>query len=264
MCKQIHVMRPAKGYPSSAVVRAAFLWLRERAVAALDVCYPRRCEGCGHPADPGGWHLCWDCLVGAHYIADPICACCGDPVDGLVEHAFTCSWCQRTQPAFDRARSVLRFRGPMREAIHRYKYNRATHLSADLGLLLAGCVRAHFADQRFDAIACVPLHPVKARERSYNQARLLAVVLGRQLEVPVAYRALERLRFTRTQTRLDAEERKRNVRGAFRAALPEWIDGRRWLLIDDVMTTGATVDECARVMKAAGAVSVSVVTLARG
>ena len=152
----------------------------------------------------------------------------------------------------------------MREAIHRYKYNRATHLSADLGLLLAGCVRAHFADQRFDAIACVPLHPVKARERSYNQARLLAVVLGRQLEVPVAYRALERLRFTRTQTRLDAEERKRNVRGAFRAALPEWIDGRRWLLIDDVMTTGATVDECARVMKAAGAVSVSVVTLARG
>jgi len=239
-------------------------WLRERAVSALDVCYPRRCEGCGDPADPAGGHLCWDCLAGAHYIADPMCARCGDPVDGLVEHAFECGWCRRTQPAFDRARSALRFRGEVREAIHHYKYNRATHLSADLGLLLAGCVHAHFSGERFDAIACVPLHPVKARERSYNQSRLLAAELGRQLGVPVAHRVLERQRFTRTQTRLDAEERKRNVRGAFRAAMPEWIDGRRWLLVDDVMTTGATVDECARVMKAAGAVSVSVVTLARG
>lgn len=247
-----------------AVALPLVRWLRERAVAALDVCYPRRCEGCGGHSEPGGGHLCWDCLAGAHYIADPICARCGDPVDGLVEHAFECSWCRRTQPAFDRARSVLRFRGTMREAIHRYKYNRATHLSADLGMLLAGCVRAHFSDERFDAIACVPLHPVKARARSYNQARLLAVELGRQLGVAVAHRALARLRFTRTQTRLNAEERRRNVRGAFRAALPEWIDGRRWLLVDDVMTTGATVDECARVMKAAGAVSVSVVTLARG
>ncbi len=239
-------------------------WLRERAVSALDVCYPRRCEGCGRPAEPDGGHLCWTCLAGAHYIADPICARCGDPVDGQVEHAFECGWCRRTQPAFDRARSALRFRGEVREAIHRFKYNRATHLSADLGLLLAGCVRAHFAGERFDSIACVPLHPVKARARSYNQSRLLAAEVCRQLGLPVAHRVLERQRFTRTQTRLDAEERKQNVRGAFRAAMPEWIDGRRWLLVDDVMTTGATVDECARVLKAAGAVSVSVVTLARG
>ncbi len=256
-------MRPVTLAPLTSAYSAG-QWLRARAVAALDVCYPRRCEGCGRPADPGGGHLCWDCLAGAHFITDPICARCGDPVDGLVEHAFECSWCCRTQPAFDRARSVLRFRGAMRQTIHRYKYNRATHLSADLGLLLAGCVRAHFAAERFDAIACVPLHPVKARARSYNQARLLATELGRQLGVPLVHRALARPRFTRTQTRLNAEDRKRNVRGAFQALMPEWIDGRRWLLVDDVMTTGATVDECARVLKASGAVSVSVVTLARG
>jgi ComF family protein len=257
-------MRSVTAAQFSAVALLAGRWLRMQAAAALDVCYPRHCEGCGHAAEPGGGYLCWGCLADAHYITDPLCARCGDPVEGLVSHAFECSWCRRTNPAFDRARSAVRFRGSMREAIHRYKYNRATHLSADLGVILAGCVRANFAGERFDAIACVPLHPVKARERTYNQARLLAGELGRHLGVPVAHRALARQRFTRTQTRLDAEERKRNVRGAFQAALPEWIDGRRWLLVDDVMTTGATVDECARVMKAAGAVSVSVVTLARG
>jgi len=248
----------------AAVAHRAGQWLRGQAGSVLDVCYPRCCEGCGRQAEPGGGHLCWDCLADAQYITDPMCDLCGDPVDGQVAHAFECSWCRRTRPAFDRARSALRFRGAVRQALHRYKYNRATYLSTDFGTLLAGCVRAHFAGERFDDIACVPLHPVKARERSYNQSRLLAAELGRQLGVPVTHRALERLRFTRTQTRLNADERRRNVRGAFQTVMPEWIDGRRWLLVDDVMTTGATVDECARVMKAAGAVSVTVVTLARG
>lgn len=239
-------------------------WLGGIIPSFLDVCYPRCCEGCRGDASGSGGHLCWDCLATAMYISDPMCTRCGDPVDGLVEHVFECPWCRRTHPAFDAARSALRFRGPIREAIHRFKYNRATHLSVDLGGLLAGCVRAHFGGERFDAIAFVPLYPSKARARSYNQARLLAEDLGRRLNVPVVRKALERVRFTRTQTRLDADERKQNVRGAFKAAMPEWIDGRRWLLVDDVMTTGATVDECARVLKDHGAVSVRVVTVARG
>ncbi len=152
----------------------------------------------------------------------------------------------------------------MREILHRFKYNQGTHLGDDLGSLLEGCVRAHFADVRFDGITYVPLHPVKARQRSYNQARLLAESLGRRLHLPVNRYMLERSRFTRTQTRLTAEERKQNVRGAFRAVTPDWIDGRHWLLVDDVMTTGATVDECARVLNVCGAASVRVVTVARG
>lgn len=239
-------------------------WLQERSAYALDVCYPRSCEGCGGPSGAGGGYLCWNCLAAAHYITDPMCSRCGDPVDGLVEHAFECGWCRRTGPAFDAARSVLRFRGSIRQVMHRFKYAHATHLSADLGGLLAGCVSAHYGAELFDGITYVPLHSVKGRERSYNQSRLLAEALGRRMRLPVTRQALERQRFTCTQTQLNAEERKRNVRGAFRATIPDWIEGRRWLLVDDVMTTGATVDECARVLKDCGAVSVRVITVARG
>jgi len=230
----------------------------------LDLCYPRRCEGCGGTVGTEEGFICWDCLMAAQYVTDPMCSRCGDPVDGLVEHSFECGWCCRTRPAFTAARSALRFRGPMREILHRFKYNQGIHLGDNLGALLEGCVRAHFAASRFDGITYVPLHPVKARQRTYNQARLLAESLGRRLHVPVNRHLLERSRFTRTQTRLTAEERKQNVRGAFRVAIPDWVDGRHWLLVDDVMTTGATVDECARVMNACGAASVRVVTVARG
>ena len=211
-----------------------------------------------------GMHLCWDCLGEAVYVRDPFCSCCGDPVDGAVHHEFTCSWCRRTHPAFALARSAVRFRGTMKPVIHALKYERACHLAGDLGGMLAGCVRAHFADLSFDGVAYVPLHPRKGRERSYNQSRLLAVSAARRLGLRVEHRCLRRVRLTSTQTRLSAEERKANVRGAFTALSPEWIEGRRLLLVDDVMTTGATVNECARVLMEAGAFSVHVVTVARG
>jgi ComF family protein len=230
----------------------------------LDIVYPRRCGGCGGELADRGMHLCWECLAGAVYVKDPFCSCCGDPVDGAVHHAFLCSWCRRTRPAFALARSAIRFRGVMKQVVHAFKYERACHLAGDLGGLLAGCVRAHYAGIDFDGVAYVPLHPLKARERSFNQSRLLAVSSARQLEIPVLHRSLARVRMTCTQTRLSAEERKSNVRGAFRAAMPEWIDGRRLLLVDDVMTTGATVNECAKVLVQAGARSVHVVTVARG
>ena len=152
----------------------------------------------------------------------------------------------------------------MKQVMHAFKYEHACHLAGDLGGLLAGCVSAHYAGIPFDGITYVPLHSRKGRERSYNQARLLAVSAGRKLGLAIQHRCLRRIRGTQTQTRLSAEERKRNVRGAFKAMTPEWINGRRLLLVDDVMTTGATVNECAKVLMDAGAYSVHVVTVARG
>lgn len=238
--------------------------LTEIVSGGIDVFYPRRCAGCGCSPDGEGMHLCWDCLAGAVYVQDPFCSCCGDPVFGAVHHRFLCSWCRRTHPEFAAARSAVRFRGTMKRALHAFKYRRHCHLAGDLGGLLAGCVQAHYSDIAFDGIAYVPLHPRKSRERSFNQAALLAANLGHRLGVPVLHGCLKRTRFTKTQTRLSADERKQNVRGAFQAAMQDWTNSRRILLVDDVMTTGATVNECAAVLMETGALSVHVVTVARG
>ena len=229
----------------------------------VDILYPRVCAVCGS-ADLGGKYVCWECLAQMHFIRDPYCSICGDPFEGAVSHEFACSWCLQHEPAFDLARSAARYRGGLGIMLQQFKYQHATYLAYDLGLLLEGCVKTHLLKGGIDSIAYVPLHPRKARARSYNQARLLAEQLSRRLGIPVERNALRRVRWTSTQTRLTAEARRLNVSGAFVCSIPDWVEGRRWLLVDDVMTTGATVDACARVLRAHGARRVVVATVARG
>jgi len=230
-----------------------------------DLLYPRRCAVCrGEVSSGGGRYLCWDCLMGLPYIQDPYCRLCGDPVEGNVDHAYTCSWCLQYRPAFDRARSVVRYRGCVGGLLQDFKYQHATHLAYDLAVLLEACVRAHLMEGGLDAITYVPLHPLKARTRTYNQARLLGEQLARRMHLPLERNALRRVRWTATQTRLKAAARRANVLGAFETPMPDWIRGRRWLLVDDVMTTGATVDACARVLRQHGASRVVIATVARG
>ena len=229
----------------------------------LDIVYPRVCAICG-TGDIGGKYICWDCLAGMPFIRDPYCSICGDPFEGEVTDDFVCSWCLQHAPGFDMARSAVRYRGAVGKVLQQFKYHHATHLAYDLSLLLEGCVNAHLRKGGIDAIAYVPLHPRKARARSYNQARLLAEQLSRRLGIPVERNALRRVRWTSTQTRLSAEARRANVSGAFVCPIPDWVEGRRWLLVDDVMTTGATVDACARVLQNHGARRVVVASVARG
>jgi ComF family protein len=231
---------------------------------ALDLLWPRVCEVCGGGVVGLSRYLCWDCLAALPLIQAPFCARCGDPVEGAITRDFICSACVDRPPAFAQARSAVRFRGPVKDVLHRFKYSAATHVSRDLATLLHACVRTHFGRESIDAVTYVPLHPVKERARTYNQARLLAGDLARLMCVPMADGCLARERHTATQTRLSAKERARNVRGAFTARNEGWILGRYFLLVDDVMTTGATVAECSRVLKEAGAAGVRVVTVARG
>jgi len=152
----------------------------------------------------------------------------------------------------------------MRAALLAYKYNRASHLGRDLSALLVACASAHYSDLRFDCVTGVPLHSAKLRERSYNQANILARHFAKRRSIPFEPRCLAKIRHTETQTRLNARQRKANVRNAFVTPMPDWIKGRRILIVDDVMTTGATVNECAAVLRGAGATSVHVLTVARG
>lgn len=180
-------------------------------------------------------------------------------------HRFTCGVCQLNPPDFDRARSAGRFSGVLRELLLAFKYRGATWLSMDLAGLLHGCVMAHLAADQVDLVMPVPLHASKLRDRGYNQAALLAEALGRSLDRPHFADLLVRVRPTPTQTRLHAEDRRRNVKGAFSAAGAEaWIRARTILLVDDVMTTGATLSEAAAVLREAGAWRVWAVTVAHG
>ena len=230
----------------------------------LDLVYPRSCVICDGEVGCEGLHICWECLAAIPLVCPPFCSLCGDPVEGLVEQSYRCSWCRRTRPAFDRARSAVRHRGGVRRALHAFKYQRAVWLRADFLRLLDACVATHFRHVAFDAVTFVPLYPSRERHRNYNQAGALALGLAHRLGVPFGPGLLRRIRATVSQTNLSGVERRRNVRGAFRAARPGWIEGRTFLLVDDVMTTGATVNECSRVLKRAGAVGVHVVTVARG
>ena len=197
-------------------------------------------------------------------IEAPHCAHCGDPVEGAITRDYVCSLCVDRAPAFDLARSAVRFRGGIKDMLHRFKYSNATYLDRDLATLMHACVRAHYGAERFDAVTFVPLHSVKERSRTYNQARLLAGRLAGLLDLPLARGCLERIRETGTQTHLNMRERARNVEGAFNATASEWIEGRNFLLVDDVMTTGATLAAVSKVLKDAGAARVCAVTVARG
>lgn len=249
------------------MIRAVEPTMRERLARwgrLLDLVYPRTCSGCGVSLGADARHVCWNCRAGLRTIAPPHCALCGNPLEGRADHAYVCYHCTQMKPAFDLARSAVRFEGVAATLIHQFKYHGALWLQDDLADLLEACVRVHYAADPADAVCAVPLFAARQRERGYNQARVLAMALAVRLGLPCWTRAVARVRATETQTHLTARERLSNVKGAFRVRQADRIRGRRLLLVDDVMTTGATTSECARALKEAGAALVHVVTLARG
>ncbi|MCX7818553.1 MAG: ComF family protein [Kiritimatiellae bacterium] len=229
----------------------------------LDWLYPRFCAGCGgHVSEPAR-HLCWDCRAAASFIQPPYCDRCGDPVGGRVDRPFLCALCEDRQQGFDVARSVVRHEGVIAQAIRDLKYHAHLWLVADLADLLEAGVRTHFAAMQFDLVSWIPLHPARRRERGFNQAAELARELAARLGLPARGTAA-RIRHTATQTRLTLAERAANVRDAFRPVHARRWRGARVLLVDDVMTTGATAHACARALREGGAASIAVITVSRG
>ena len=186
------------------------------------------------------------------------------PVAGDIQHDYTCFACSRETPQFDFARSAVRYEGVVGEALRSLKYESALWLADDLARLLLACVQAEYSEVEFDFVTAVPLYPPRRRERGFNQSALLASALARRMGVPYKERAARRIRPTTSQTGLTAPQRAANVSGAFRTGLFVRLVGKRILLVDDVMTTGATVNACAGALRKGGAASVHVVTAARG
>lgn len=231
----------------------------------LEVVYPRVCPGCGEALASDDPDLCWSCRANVSVIALPVCSGCGEAVFGRVDHAFVCQACTESPPHYRYARAAIHYNPLGKRLVTHFKYNHALWLEPVLVDFLERCVRTHYADEVHDVVCAVPLHPVKRRERGYNQAEYLARALARRLGLPYASnRRLVRTKATPSQTRLTARQRVTNVMGAFEASAAGGWSGQRVLLVDDVMTTGATVSACARALMQAGAASVDVVTVARG
>ncbi len=174
-----------------------------------------------------------------------------------------CGPCRRRAPGFDYARSAARYEDVTREALHAFKFRGRRALAAPLGDLLVEAMEGRLPAGAPALLLPVPLHPRRERERGFNQASLLARRVGRAWRVPVRDDVLVRAMATHSQTELDAPARRANVRGAFRLRRPELIVARHVVLVDDILTTGATLGECARCLRAGGAAAVGALTVAR-
>jgi ComF family protein len=220
----------------------------------LDVLFPARCVGCG----AYGSFLCQSCQGELPRARPPRCPICWRPQP----RAAPCWRCREERPAFQGARSCYLYQGAAREAVHALKYGYVSALAQPMARLMAAYVEEEEVIEA-DLLAAVPLYVRRQRLRGYNQSLLLARELSRLCGLPLAERGLARRRNTPPQAgSADAEARKRNVADAF-VADRRWAEGKRVLVIDDVMTTGATLDACARALRQAGAASVWALTFAR-
>lgn len=257
------------------------------ATTILDLVFPALCPVCEASLGPGRRDpLCGKCWDAIARIEPPYCATCGSPYTtfgaaaiglhetgrgaGSSEAGFaereraprpvSCRWCAAEPPAYDYARSAARYEGPLRDALHAFKFSGRRALARPLAdLLLEQC--GGTLPGGITAVVPVPLARDREYLRGFNQARLLAERVAGRLGAPHEPRWLARVRATHPQSDLSAAERRANVRGAFRASPAA--AGRDVLVVDDVFTTGATLAECARALREAGAVRIGVLTVAR-
>ena len=220
---------------------------------ALDLLFPQRCIGCGEE----GMLICHACRKSLIRIMPPICPLCGRPQpSGIV-----CSHCVSRRTGIDGIRSPFRFDGLMRQAVHQFKYKNLRSFSG----LMAAMLRDYLQQNPLpsEVLVPVPLHPRRLRERGYNQSELLARELSRLTGIPLNCNFFRRTRYLSPQALTDfVEERLENVYQAF-SCCNSALQGKQVLLIDDVSTSGATLDSCALTLKSAGAVSVWGLVLAR-
>ncbi len=230
--------------------------------AAVDVLLPPRCLGCGCAVDRAG-ALCPSCWRGISFAAPPHCARCGYPFAFDLGPSALCGACSRETPPFDRARFVMRYDERSRDLVIAFKHRDRT----DAAPVFAGLMRRAGAEliESADLVAPVPLHRWRLLSRRFNQAALLAIALGARAALPVVPDLLVRRRHTPSQGRLDPAARRRNVSGAFDVPPKRRarVEAKRVLLVDDVLTTGATVEACAKALRRRGAAAVDVLVLAR-
>lgn len=228
----------------------------------IDIIYPPRCAICQEfiwDEQP----FCRTCSLDFRTIHSPFCPLCGRPFHSPTGDKHPCEDCLRKRPFYEAAAAPYLYEGSLMTAIHHYKYGPKSSLAKSLGPLLADFAEGWIINADGLLTMPVPLHLKRLRERGFNQSLLLARHVAGRLHSELDFLSLRRIRYTLPQTGLGKDERRKNVRGAFELKEPEMVKGKTILLIDDVSTTGNTLNECARVLKKAGSNKVFCLLLAR-
>ena len=238
--------------------------------ALIDLLFPPVCLLCGRflwddPVLVMGQRIdfCTECCTSFKRITGPVCPSCGRPYPEDSGPDHLCEDCMVTPPAYDMITTPFVFEGPLMDAIHAFKYGGKSHYAKSLGPLLAQFASDTLYFGHRPVVMPIPLHPKRLRERGFNQSLLLAKYVCKELEGDLDFLSLVRTRFTPPQTTLGRAERFQNLKGAFELKGGKVVENRVIVLIDDVVTTGTTVNECAKVLKRAGAEEVLCVALAR-
>ncbi len=224
---------------------------------------PSQCPLCDKFLSEDGKGICTDCLSEIYWIKPPFCSICGTPYVSNVSGDHPCGGCLKKRRYFSMARSIGAYEGSLREAIHRWKYEGKTSLTPYFGQWMVEGLSHYWNPKELDLLIPVPLHKHRLRDRGFNQALLLVKEIHSQIGIPYLKRALRKRKPTPPQVDLNGLERERGVKGAFEITERDKIVEKSILLIDDVYTTGATVNECAKILLEGGAKRVDVLTLAR-
>lgn len=248
----------------------AELFFVDRFDWVVDWLYPPRCRACGlRIRGRDAECFCSVCWPKIQLVSHPLCNLCGRPFPDAGGDDHTCGACLARAPQFAAARAWACYpreeldEHPLRQVVQKFKYGKKVSLGKPLGRLMARGCREFLTECQADLIVPVPLHPKRLRWRGFNQSLMLARPISRAYNIPTDPFVLRRSRETAPQTQLAEDERRRNVRGAFTLDPGRSVEGKNILLVDDVYTSGATVNECSRILKRNGAKRVSVATLAR-
>lgn len=236
---------------------------KEYTEAFLELIYPSKtiCYICGGSLDKEAkYSVCFRCYNALPFIPDHCCSKCAIPLR-MIEDGPTCEVCKDSKYYFNRALSVVKYEKDIKDLIYKFKYSNHTYLARTMGAMMADKLRQEGI--KIDIIIPIPLYKGKEKERGFNQARLLGKYIGRDLNVPLNIDTLLRIKNTKVMHNLSKSQRQENVRDAFKVVENGVIVNKDILLVDDIFTTGATVNICSKLLMEAGAKSVTVLTFAK-
>ena len=242
-----------------------YAFLKHASRAAADLFFPRSCIQCAGPVEQGKYqYLCSACARELQFCVPPSCKTCGFPFYGAVIAPRECPHCAELAPVFENGKTLFLAKGPGRRLLHTLKYHQGTYVLHELAQMLQA--NPHFqAFLRGAILVRFPLHPLKQRERGFNQSEQIAQVLLKNSNAKAVQPILERTRFTDSQTRLDRKTRLHNVKNAFAlSATANLMANTYYILVDDVFTTGSTLNACARTLRDAGVKHIRAVAIGHG